>query len=155
VPDPFTIRGANAADAVAVADLWLASFKATYAFPMAHSDDDVRGWVREELLSRAETFVAVEPDGTVVGLMSLEGDDLDQLYVHPDHFGRGIGSRFVELAKERRPSGLGLYTFQVNERARAFYERHGFRVERLGDGAGNEERQPDVRYVWSPTASPG
>ena len=42
------------------------------------------------------------------------------------------------------------YTFQVNTRARAFYERHGFRVLYLGSGESNEEHQPDVRYAWTP-----
>jgi ribosomal protein S18 acetylase RimI-like enzyme len=149
---PITIRQATPADAEAVADVWLASFKATYSFPAAHTDEEVRGWIHDHLVLGEETFVAVAPGGEVVGLMSLEGDDLDQLYVHPDYFDLGIGSRFVALAKERRPGGIGLYTFQVNERARAFYERRGFRVERLGDGEGNEEQQPDVRYEWSPTA---
>ena len=49
MPDPITIRRATAADADAVADVWLASFKATYSFPAAHTDDEVRGWIREEL----------------------------------------------------------------------------------------------------------
>ena len=146
------IRHAIASDAGAVADVWLASFKATYAFPPAHPDDDVRRWIRDEIVPREETWVAVEPDGAIVGFMSLHDDDLDHLYVRPDRFDRGIGSRFVELAKERRPGGLGLYTFQVNTRARAFYERRGFTVERLGNGEGNEEGQPDVRYAWRPPA---
>ena len=60
---------------------------------------------------------------------------------------------FVELAKQRRPEGLGLYTFQVNNRARAFYERRGFTIERFGEGEGNEEHQPDMRYVWKPDRS--
>ena len=144
------IRRATAADAGAIADVWLASFTATYAFPRAHPDDDVRRWVRDEVVPRRETWVAVDRDGTVCGFMTLHRDDLDQLYLRPDRTGRGIGSRLVELAKTRRPAGLGLFTFQVNERARAFYERHGFRVEYLGDGTGNEERQPDVRYTWRP-----
>ena len=152
MPDPFSIRQARAADADAVGDLWLASFKATYSFPPAHPDEDVRRWIRDEIVPREETFVAVEPDGAVVGFMSLRDDDLDHLYVRPDRFDRGIGSRFVQLAKERRPGGLGLYTFQVNARARRFYERRGFRVEFLGDGESNEERQPDVRYTWDPAA---
>ena len=63
----------------------------------------------------------------------------------------GLGSRFVRLAKTRRPHGLDLYTFQVNAGARRFYERHGFRVVDLDDGARNEEHQPDVRYRWRPT----
>ncbi len=37
---------------------------------------------------------------------------------------------------------------QRNNRARAFYERHGFRVARMTDGADNEEREPDILYVW-------
>ena len=147
---PVAIRRAGSNDAQAVADLWLASFKATYPFPPAHPDDEVGRWVRDEVVTREETFVAVEPDGSVVGVMSLTGDEIDQLYVRPERVDQGIGSRFVELAKERRPGGLALYTFQVNERARRFYERHGFAVDRFGTGDGNEERQPDVRYVWRP-----
>jgi GNAT superfamily N-acetyltransferase len=64
--------------------------------------------------------------------------------------GRGIGDRFVTLAKERRPAGLSLWTFQVNTPARRFYERHGFTAAQWTDGARNEEREPDVRYVWQP-----
>jgi len=54
----------------------------------------------------------------------------------------------VRHAQARRPAGLELWTFQVNDGARRFYERHGFRAVEVTDGAGNEERQPDVRYAW-------
>src|SRR4051812_12421669 len=140
-------------DAEAVADVWLTSFKATFTFPPGHPDADVRRWIRDEIVPRAETWVAAEPGGMIVGFMSLEGDDLDQLYIRPGWFDRGVGSRFVELAKGRRPTGLGLYTFQVNHRARAFYERRGFTIVRLGNGESNEEGQPDMRYEWRPTGS--
>jgi GNAT superfamily N-acetyltransferase len=55
------------------------------------------------------------------------------------------------VAKEQRPAGLELWTFQVNESARRFYERHGFTEVEHTDGAGNEEREPDVRYAWRPS----
>lgn len=64
-----------------------------------------------------------------------------------------LGDRFVALAKQRRPDGLQLWTFQVNGPARRFYERHGFAAVEETDGAGNEEREPDVRYVWRPAFS--
>jgi len=51
---------------------------------------------------------------------------------------------------DRSPGGLTLDTFQVNARARRFYERNGFRIDALGDGTSNEAGQPDVRYVWRP-----
>jgi GNAT superfamily N-acetyltransferase len=83
--------------------------------------------------------------------MALGDDLLDHLYIAPAWTGRGIGGRFVALARTRRPGGLDLYTFQVNAGARRFYERHGFRPVDFDDGGRNEERQPDVRYRWRPT----
>lgn len=148
-PAGTAIRRATPADAPAVADVYLAAFGSTYDFPLAHTDDEVRGWLAEEVVPRMETWV-VEAEGRVVAMMVLDQVGLDQLYVEPGWHGRGIGSRLVELAKERRPGGMDLYTFQVNTRARRFYEHHGFVVVALGDGSGNEERQPDVLYRWRP-----
>ena len=61
-----------------------------------------------------------------------------------------MAAEFIALAKERRPDGLELYTFQENAAARAFYEHHGFMAVWFGDGSANEEGQPDVRYAWRP-----
>jgi GNAT superfamily N-acetyltransferase len=80
----------------------------------------------------------------------LGDEELDQLYVDPPWRGHGIGDRLVELAKQRRATGLELWTFQVNAPARRFYERHGFVEAERTDGTRNEEREPDVRYVWHP-----
>ena len=144
------IRRATAEDAPPMAEVFLDSFHATYDFPLAHTDDEVRGWFREHVVPTMEAWVAVDA-GHVVGLMVLAPGWLEQLYLAPDRLGEGIGSRLVALAKERSPEGLQLWTFQVNARARRFYERHGFvAVEQTDDG--NEERQPDVRYVWAPDA---
>jgi ribosomal protein S18 acetylase RimI-like enzyme len=152
--DPVEIRRAAPSDADAVAEVFLDSFRATYAFPLVHTDDQVRGWIRRLVASDQETWVAV--DGRrVVGMMVVGPGDLDQLYVAPDRLGGGIGRRLLEIAKERSPDGLSLYTFQVNERARRFYERNGFTADWFGDGSANEEGQPDVRYVWRPSGSGG
>ena len=151
------IREAASADADAIGDLFLSAFHATYDFPLAHTDDEVRDWLRT-VVAEPGAWVAVVgeaavPGGSgdmVVGFMALVGHDLDQLYIRPGWWSRGIGSRLVEHAKLRSPEGLALWTFQVNARARRFYERHGFTVLMETDGTGNEERQPDVRYAWHP-----
>jgi len=148
----IVLRRAAPDDAPMVSGMFLASFKATYDFPLAHTDEEVRGWIRDDLIPAKETWVAVDGVGAVIGVMALDGDDLAQLYIAPGWTGRGIGSRFVELAKRLRPTGLSLFTFQVNQGARRFYERHGFIVVDENDGARNEERQPDVRYEWCPEA---
>jgi GNAT superfamily N-acetyltransferase len=146
----IVLRRAEQADADGIADVWLSAFAATYDFPPAHGDDQVRAWIRSDLLADTETWIAVDPDGTLVGFMSLTDEMVDQLYLRPGSTGLGTGSRLIALAKSRRPTGLDLYTFQVNAGARRFYERHGFAAIWFGDGSANEERQPDLRYHWTP-----
>ncbi len=150
VINDLDLRRADASDATAVADVWLRSY--TAALPgvrRAHTDEEVRSWIRHVVVPHQETWVATA-GGTVVAMLVLDGEDLDQLYVDPPWRGRGIGDRLVELAKRRSPTGLELWTFQVNGPARRFYERHGFVAAEHTDGARNEEREPDVRYVWRP-----
>lgn len=151
VRDSLEIRPARPDDAEALADVYLAAFHMTYDFPLAHTDAQVRAWIRDVLIPSGDTWVAML-DGVVVGMLAVRPGDLDQLYVAPDAQGRGVGLRLVDRAKALSPGGLGLYTFQVNARARRFYERHGFVADAFGDGSGNEERQPDVHYTWQPEA---
>ena len=87
---------------------------------------------------------------TVIGLLALGESWLEQLYLALEWRGRGVGDQLEALAKQRRPEGLKLWTFQVNTPAQRFYERHGFVEAERTDGRGNEEREPDVRYVWQP-----
>lgn len=144
------IRRAVPSDAGAVADVYLASFRA--ALPnvrLAHDDEEVRGWIAGHLIPQRETWVA-DRGGRIVGFMTVHDGWLEQLYLAPDARGQGLGDRLLALARERQPAGLQLWTFQANAPARRFYARHGFIEVELTDGAGNEEREPDVRLEWRP-----
>jgi len=148
------IRRAIAADSAAIADLWLRSWAvALPTVTRAHDDDDVRAYTRDVLVPNHATWVMVlqphRPEA-VVGFMVLGDGWIEQLYLEPDYFGRRLGGDFVELAKEQCPGGLQLWTFAVNAPARRFYARQGFVEVEETDGAGNEEREPDVRLVWHP-----
>ncbi|MBK3571065.1 GNAT family N-acetyltransferase [Streptomyces sp. MBT62] len=147
-----TLRRATAPDARPTADVWLRSFAAALPTVVSpRSADDVRDYFRDVVVPLREVWVAdAGHDAGIVGLMVLNGDLLSQLYLDPDWRGRGLGDRFVELAKERSPEGLHLWTFQVNKPAHRFYERHGFVAVEFTDGSTNEEREPAVRYVWEP-----
>jgi pimeloyl-ACP methyl ester carboxylesterase/GNAT superfamily N-acetyltransferase len=152
----IVIRRAGPEDADAIGDVWLTSWRATFDFPPAHPDADVRRWLAEELLPKSEVWVAADPGdgGRVVAFMALSPSMVEQLYVTPGWIGRGVGDRLVSLAKGRRPEGLDLYCFEVNAFARRFYERRGFVPIAFGDGSNNEEHQPDIRYAWRPRAVP-
>lgn len=151
----FTPRPAVLADAATAADLYLCARHAAVPAipPEVHSDEDVRRWFKDVVIPQRETWLA-EEDGEPVALMVLDGDELDQLYVHPEWTGRGAGCELVRLAQSWRPEGLSLWTFQSNEGAQRFYERHGFVAVEHTDGSGNEEQAPDVRYVWQPGRTP-
>ena len=82
-----------------------------------------------------------------IGFMALKGNKLDQLFIVPDYQGRGIGKRFVDIAKSRFPEGLFL-TGAVPGRATKFYEREGFkRGETSEDFFGHKI----VRHDWRPS----
>lgn len=124
--------------------------RARRAFPFlseVHRPAQMRIWLRDVLLPRGTTWVARSGD-RVVGFMTLDGEDLDQLYLDPLYLRRGIGSALIAHAKARSPNRLELVAFQRNEAARAFYEAHGFVPFRFGDGTHNEEGEADVFYEW-------
>ena len=143
------IRRGGAHDALAAADLYLrareAALRAGSIPAGVHDDDDVRGYFASRIVEDCELWVA-EQDGALAGILVLDGDFVDQLYVEPGLTGRGIGSALLAVAKRERPQGLQLWAFQTNTGARRFYERHGFVEVRRTDGGDNEERAPDVLY---------
>jgi ribosomal protein S18 acetylase RimI-like enzyme len=142
------IRRGVTADASAVAEVYLASRRgaAPRIPPLSHTDPEVRDWFASIVLVEHEVWVA-ERGGRIVGVMVMRGDFLDQLYVSPDCQRLGIGAQLLDVAK-RRHGRLRLYTFEANEPARDFYEKHGFTAVAFGDGTANPEGAPDVLYEW-------
>jgi GNAT superfamily N-acetyltransferase len=144
------VRRGGFADAAAAAELYLRARHASVPSvpPLVHDNDDVRQWFVAVVVAARELWVVEDPEAGVVGLLVLDGDWVDQLYVEPGLTGRGIGSALLEVAKRQRPTGLQLWTFQSNDGAQRFYRRHGFQEAERTDGSGNEEGAPDVRFVW-------
>lgn len=144
------LRSAANADAEAVANILISSRLAFMSYaPAVHSDEEISYWVREILIPAGGVTVAVDGQ-KVLGVLALSTADaitwIDQLYVHPDWVGHGIGYRLLQHALDTRLRPIRLQTFQANVGARRFYERHGFRVIALTDGQDNEEHCPDVLY---------
>ena len=154
-PQEHGIRRARRADSPAVTEVYLCSRRhAGPAIPpLVHGDEDVRQWVAEVVFEEHEVWMA-EDATMAIAMLVLGAASIEHLYVRPGHTGRGVGSRLVDVAKQRRPAGLDLWTFATNTGAQRFYERHGFVAAERTDGSANEERSPDIRYVWRPRGSP-
>jgi GNAT superfamily N-acetyltransferase len=145
---PFHITSAIAADAAEIADVYLAARNDALPFlRRVHTDEQVRAWIADTLLLRCRVWVA-RSEQRIIGFLALDNEELEQLYVLPGRYRRGVGSTLLDVAKAASAGRLCLFTFQKNERARAFYESQGFRVVDENDGSRNEEREPDMRYEW-------
>jgi GNAT superfamily N-acetyltransferase len=151
-PDAATARRAGPKDALAVADVLIRSRAAAAGAipPAVHSDAEVREWVSSVVVPEREVWLMADNSGQPLAVLVLDDGWIDQLYVQHACTGRGLGSQLVELAKSRRPQGLQLWTFASNTGAQRFYLRHGFTVAEATDGSGNEEKAPDIRFVWTP-----
>jgi putative acetyltransferase len=142
----LNLRLATVEDAPAIAVVHRQAMRISLPFlPELHTAEEDRWFMRERLLPTNEVWVA-EVDGGVVGYIAFHTGWIDHLYIHPEHQAAGLGAALLAKAladgTERR-----LWTFQQNARARAFYESRGFVAELFTNGADNEEKTPDVRYL--------
>lgn len=141
------LRAATLDDAPVVAVVHRQSVFISLPFlPDLHTREEDLRFVRDRLMSENTTWVA-EVDGVVVGYIAFNDDWITHLFVHPDHQGRGHGPALLAHAMADGRARQ-LWTFQRNTRARKFYEDRGWVLAELTDGQGNEEKEPDVRYVW-------
>jgi GNAT superfamily N-acetyltransferase len=144
---PFRLRRARDEDANAIAELFFASYRLLSFLPMLHTIEEYRRFVASVMLKECAVMVA-EDDTGIVAFLAQQSEEVRQLYTRPDRIGRGAGTQLIEAAKSSGVAALELWCFQANARARRFYEARGFHAIRFTDGAGNEERTPDVRYRW-------
>jgi GNAT superfamily N-acetyltransferase len=112
-----------------------------------HTPDEDRWFYRERVFPTCRVWGHFDGD-ELCGIIALRDGWIEQLYVRPAAQGRGIGTGLLDIAKAANER-LELWTFQRNAPARRFYEMRGFVLAGQTDGARNEEKEPDARYVWT------
>lgn len=105
-------------------------------------------------------ILAFEKDEPI-GFICVFGNDdpnwgalIDNLHIHPDKKGRGIGKVLMQKAaiwvKQNYPdSGLYLWVYEANHAAVAFYEKmQGKMVEKAEHESTDGTSTTVLRYVW-------
>jgi ribosomal protein S18 acetylase RimI-like enzyme len=79
-------------------------------------------------------------NGAIVGFVGFSDDELTWLYVHPGHFGKGIGRQLLRHAIEAAGPVFQTEVLEGNNIATKLYESEGFLVvdRSVGKLAGNE-----------------
>jgi GNAT superfamily N-acetyltransferase len=115
-----------------VARVWMESWVST---GLAEASNfllaNLRERVRQEIDGGWSLFVA-EDDGRFAAMLALHLPDkyLDQLFVAPEHQGKGIGRQLLAFTRQRLPDEIWLRCVRENEKAWRWYEREGFVYER-------------------------
>jgi GNAT superfamily N-acetyltransferase len=100
-------------------------------------------------------LVAVDPDGTVAGVVTylIEGDDCEVISIDAVVQGEGVGTALLEAACDAAAAAgcrrVRLITTNDNVDALRFYQRRGFALSELPPGAVDESRRmkPQIPHV--------
>jgi GNAT superfamily N-acetyltransferase len=156
VADPV-VRDAGPDDVAAVCAFGAAHVRPHYAplIGAQAADAQVRDWWNADAIGAAVAaglVVVAEADGRVVGVGQRGRSGADhvvyKLYVSPDRRGSGLGPRLLDALVAHLPPDadrLAIEHFAANERAGAFYEREGYRVERVEPSPTGD---PRLAVVW-------
>jgi GNAT superfamily N-acetyltransferase len=129
------LRAAEPGDAAAVAQIWRDGWHDGHADLVPASLVAVR--TDESFSTRAAARVAdttvAEVDGEVAGFIMVVDDEAEQVYVSSRHRGSGVAAALLtEAERQVRANGHATAWLAVvdgNARARAFYEKQGWRDE--------------------------
>jgi ribosomal protein S18 acetylase RimI-like enzyme len=161
-----TLRRAAIGDARGIAEAHVAAWRAAYEgmIPAAYLEGlsvelSERNW--RDQLSKDDHAIFVAADNGVVAGFTNSGPaedgpegagELHTIYLLPDYWDRGIGRGLLRLSEEAlRRAGFNdavLWVLDDNARARAFYERNGWRPDgarRTSERGG--EATVEVRYA--------
>jgi chorismate mutase/GNAT superfamily N-acetyltransferase len=146
--DAFELRPGFRDDLYELQEVFVAATSGPGHPPDNRSPGEVRAWCLS-LLDRPgrELWVAVRRD-LPLGFALLEGEWVNLLFVHPGRPAHGVGEALLDLVKSLRPRGFGLRVYQANERARAFYRKHGLVELESTDGSSYRDAVPDLQMAW-------
>jgi putative acetyltransferase len=149
-PPPQIVEERAPEDLDALLELWIASWRATYA----DIDFDARrGWFVDRLATLeangASTLcLRIGAPPLIKGFVVIDPRTgwLDQICVHPDQFGAGAAEALIDAARRISPAKIRLDVNADNLRAIRFYNREGF--VQVGEGALSQSGRPTVVLEW-------
>ena len=80
-------------------------------------------------LKKCDKLIAVD-GGTLVGFIGVDADYIGWLYVHPAHYGQGIGRKLLQAGLKMVKGKAWTIALDGNARAIGLYQSEGFQEQR-------------------------
>lgn len=113
-----------------VLQIWLLASEAAHSFVGCSFWAEKLGEMRDVYLPQTENWVC-EEENEVVGFLSLNGNRVEAIFVHPEKQGKGVGTALMRHAKSLK-GDLELNVYAENESSVAFYQKEGFQIAEEG-----------------------
>ncbi len=94
-------------------------------FLAAHTPERQKSYLESEAALGAQLYMLV--DQKPVGIVSVQGCLIANLYVLPGEQNKGYGTQLLAFAVTKCQGPPSLWVLSSNQRAQKFYERNGFR----------------------------
>lgn len=123
----MNIRRGTPADVPRALEIWRAAVDATHDFLSPNDRAEIDGMVAEQFLPNADLWLAQDDQGAVTGLLVMDGDMINALFVDPAFHGQGFGTRLLDHALQIAPNARVDASEQATN-ALPFYLSRGFRI---------------------------
>lgn len=124
-----------------IVELWETSVKATHHFLQPEEINFYKPYILKYALPLCRLHGIKETDGRLAAFIGLSEDKTEMLFVHPDYFNRGYGSKLITFAEHT----FGINKVDVNEenpRALNFYLHIGYKIIGRSEIDGNGKPHP-------------
>ena len=119
------IRKHTPQDLEAILAIWHQASTLAHPFLDSAFVEKVKEDMRNLYVPNSETWVFEEND-TVIGFVSMMGNEIGGLFVLPNHHSKGIGTTLVNYMLTIHKE-LEVEVFEKNSIGQAFYNKYGFK----------------------------
>jgi len=107
-----------------IMSIWIQASNLAHPFLDSTFVNKVKNDMRNVYIPNSETWV-YEENNSVIGFISMIGNEIGGLFVLPDNQSNGIGTKLVDFILHIHKE-LEVEVFEKNVIGRAFYDKYGF-----------------------------
>ena len=112
--------------AIIHSESWMESHRnvCSAEFIAIHTPERQKNFLESEIAKGAQLYMLI--DEKPVGIVSIHGSLIENLYVLPSEQNKGYGTQLLKFAVEKCAESPCLWILSTNDGARRLYERNGF-----------------------------